>query len=265
MNMRSSNKILSVIALVCFATVGCSSHTAKETPPALKGAVAKNGNTHAKITDYFLEQNAYADFKVTIPEPPAANSALFKNDIEVYKKTRKLKNTKIWEDAKKNADFSTEKMCRYFSEAAGVELSKEKTPWTYYLIANLAGDAFIGGTGPAKKFYNRVRPYVYFKDRTCSTKEDDDNHIKSGSYPSGHTTYGELLGLVLSELLPQKQNEIISAANQYGYYRVICGFHWASDIEAARKIAAYENARLHADPAFLHAVEMAKLELKNQK
>ncbi len=263
-NMRKSNIILNVIAIACFTAVGCTSHTKYEAPPSLKESAGKTGGAHAKFNNYFLEQNAYADFKVTLPEHPAAKSALFKNDIEVYKETRKFKDTKMWTDAKKYADYSPENMCLYFSEAAGVELSKEKTPWTYYLIGKLSGDAISGGTRLAKKNYNRMRPYVYFKDRTCSTKEDDDAHIKSGAYPSGHTAYGELIGLVLSEILPQRQNEIITAAHQYGYYRVICGFHWASDIEAGRKAAAYVNARLHADPEFLHAVQMAKKELNKK-
>ncbi len=259
--MQNSHMLLTIIALGCFMAAGCSTDKAKETPPELVQSDGHTGGAAAKFSNYFLDKSAYADFKVTLPEPPKANSALFKNDIEIYKNTRKYRNSSLWEEARKFADYSPDNMCRYFQEAAGTKLSKEKTPWTYYLIGKLSGDAISGGTRPAKKFYQRTRPFVYFKERTCSTKEDDDAHVKSGSYPSGHTAYGELVGLVLAELLPQKQNEIISAAHQYGYYRIICGFHWASDIEAGRKAAAYVFARLHADKEFLRVMDMARAEL----
>ncbi len=265
--MHTSNcsyRILCLMAFGCLALTGCSNQSTLESPPALKDSGSNNGGTKAKFENYFLDKSEYADFRVTIPEPPKADSALFKNDIAVYKETRKYKGTKLWEDARIYANFGPDNMCRYFSESVGIELSKEKTPWTYYILGKLSGDAISGGTRPAKNFYMRKRPFVYFNDRTCSTKEDDDAHIKSGSYPSGHTALGELIGLVLTEIVPSRQNEIISAAHQYGDYRIICGFHWASDVDAGRKVAAYVNAKLHSNPEFLHAVEMAKKELSDK-
>ncbi len=260
MEMHPLNKVLSVMAVACFISTGCSTQISDEAPPAMKLSGSKTGGSKSEHTNYFLAKREYADIKVTLPEPPKADSALFANDIAVYRETRKLKGTKLWEDARINADKSPDNMCRYFSKPAGIELSKEKTPWTYYLIGKISGDASRSAK-EAKKYYQRKRPFVYFNERTCSTLEDDKEHIDSGSFPSSHSAYGELVGLILTELIPSRQNEIISAAHQFGYYRVVCGFHWASDIESGRQLAAYVNAELHANSEFMHALQMAKKEL----
>ena len=67
--------------------------------------------------------------------------------------------------------------------------------------------------------------------------------------------------LILSEIVPSKQIEIINAGQKFGYFRVVCGFHWQSDIEAGALISSYVNARLHTNPDFIHAMEMAKKEV----
>ena len=45
-----------------------------------------------------------------------------------------------------------------------------------------------------------------------------------------------------------------------GQSRVICGYHWQSDVDAARIISAAIVARLHADPAFQAQLAKAKKE-----
>lgn len=44
--------------------------------------------------------------------------------------------------------------------------------------------------------------------------------------------------------------------------RVICGYHWQSDIDAARIIAAAVVARLHGKAVFTQQMEKAKAEFK---
>ena len=137
--------------------------------------------------------------------------------------------------------------------------------WECQLIKRVIGDAIDGGTRTPKKFYQRTRPYVYFGDRTCSTQEDDDKHVKSGSYPSGHSAYGYLVSLILAEINPANQDAIYQSGIKYGYNRVVCGFHWQSDVEMGRRIAAYINARLHANKEFQEALTYAKAEFAKAK
>lgn len=82
---------------------------------------------------------------------------------------------------------------------------------------------------PAKDVWKRPRPQIY----------SDLVHpivplSKSGSYPSGHTTLGTLMGIVLSNMLPEKKQALMTRAWEYGHNRMVGEIHYASDIEAGR-------------------------------
>jgi len=47
----------------------------------------------------------------------------------------------------------------------------------------------------------------------------------------------------------------------FGDNRVICNFHWQSDVDEARVLGAAVVARLHADPVFRADLEAARTEL----
>lgn len=236
----------------------CSSTTSSLPPPVDNSSVGTGG--HAAKFPHFLGREQYPDFVDLIPAPPAEGTPLFKNDVKVYKETRKYRGSERWEEAAVTASLAPEIMTAFFNPVMSKEISKDSTPWTYYVISRCIGDAIDGGTRPLKNHYKRTRPFVYFKERTCSTKEDDDKHVNSGSFPSGHTAYGQLLAFILAEIDPTHQTDIIRKGLEYGDNRVICGFHWQSDVDTSRKIAGFVNARLHADKDFMEALTKAKAE-----
>ena len=67
-------------------------------------------------------------------------------------------------------------------------------------------------------------------------------------FPSGHTNLGWTTALMMVEVAPDHQDEILRRGYQYGYNRLIVGYHWATDIEATRMLSSALVARLHADP-----------------
>ena len=64
----------------------------------------------------------------------------------------------------------------------------------------------------------------------------------------------------MSEVSPECQNEVLRIGFQYGYDRLIVGYHWASDIEAGRILACAVVARLNADPDFQKLLKKAREE-----
>ena len=134
--------------------------------------------------------------------------------------------------------------------------------------ANLAGTIIVNGpagTKGIKNHYKRTRPFVYFNTGTCSTREDEEDHRYTYSYPSTHSTYGQALALVLSEIDPANQAGIIKKGADYGYFRVVCGFHWQSDVELGRIVASHVVARLHSNAEFMDALNHAKAEYRSQQ
>ena len=65
----------------------------------------------------------------------------------------------------------------------------------------------------------------------------------------------------MEELVPSRADAILQRGRDYGASRVICGYHFPSDIEAGRMLAAGVIARMHADPAFRRDLDAARREL----
>ena len=65
-------------------------------------------------------------------------------------------------------------------------------------------------------------------------------------------------------LQPSTREELISALGQLtDKSRIIAGYHYKSDVEAARLAASACVARLHADEAFQKQMTKAKREVEN--
>ncbi len=213
----------------------------------------------------FEPKDRYPDFVKLVPPPPAENSYIFENDKKIFKETRKLKGTQIWKDAAQFAEIKPEVLSAYFSPAMSKPITQEATPWTYYVVARLIADVAGPGTKGIKNHYKRTRPFVYFKSQTCSTPKDEEDHVHTYSYPSSHSAYGQALALVLSEIDPVNQAAIIKKGTDYGFFRVVCGFHWQSDVELGRIVASYVVSRLHSNAEFMEAMQYAKAEFSADK
>ena len=95
--------------------------------------------------------------------------------------------------------------------------------------------------------------------------EDEEKLRTNSSYPSGHTTKGWAFALVLSEINPDRQDEILKRGFEYGESRVIVGFHYQSDVDAARVITSALVSRLHANDEFMIQLTKAKEEFLRKK
>jgi membrane-associated phospholipid phosphatase len=74
----------------------------------------------------------------------------------------------------------------------------------------------------------------------------------SPSYPSGHTTYGYTGALILAILVPERYQQMIARAADYGNDRIIVGAHYAMDVLGGRTLALYDVAHLLAnDPEYV--------------
>jgi len=107
----------------------------------------------------------------------------------------------------------------------------------------------------------QVRPFVLFKNHTC-TPQDDEKMAKTGSYPSGHASFGWAAALILAEINPGRETDILKRGYDFGQSRVICGAHWQSDVDNGRLMGAAVVASLHSNPKFNMALNNAKEEFK---
>ncbi len=137
-------------------------------------------------------------------------------------------------------------------------INQQETPRLYLLLRRTLTDAGLATYG-AKEHYKRTRPFVYFKEGTCAPGEEDA--LRNGSYPSGHSSIGWAWALLLSELAPERTNELLARGRSFGESRLICNAHWQSDIIEGRAVGAGAVAQLHSSPAFTADMEAARAEI----
>jgi len=196
-----------------------------------------------------------------LPEPPAPGSTQFLNDIsQYYWGKQQRQDTLRAQKAIREAAVDMTEMAEQFSGAFGMEISKQRTPAIFKLLENAVLTIRLSATKP-KNTYKRKRPFVYFNEPTLIPDEDDELR-PTGSYPSGHTVRGWGMALLLCEINPAAQDEVFKLGYEWGQSRVIAGFHWQSDVDASRMLAAACYARLHANKAFLDDLAAAKKEFE---
>lgn len=76
--------------------------------------------------------------------------------------------------------------------------------------------------------------------------------MNSPSYPSGHTTYGYTESMLLALLVPERYQQMVARAAEYGNDRIIVGAHYAMDVLGGRATSLHALAHLLAnDPAYV--------------
>ena len=80
-----------------------------------------------------------------------------------------------------------------------------------------------------KKHFNRPRPKVLAKKMGIKMKDFEMNSMKTPSYPSGHSTQGVLIGMVLSKIYPEHASKFKKAGENISDSRNIAHAHYKSD------------------------------------
>ena len=202
-------------------------------------AQEKIKDVRTKPDVYFLQIGDVANSLELLPPPPQPGSILFLNDEAQYRWGLMQRRTPRGDQAVTDARVDGAGVPNAFSEAFGVKISKENTPEIFKLVVNMREDAGDLATRAAKEHYMRVRPFAFYEKTTA---------------------IGWATALLLAEINVDRQNEILKRGYEMGQSRVICGYHFQSDVDAARLVASAVVARLHANDAFIAQLAKAKKE-----
>jgi acid phosphatase (class A) len=203
----------------------------------------------------YLDASEYPDSVALLPPPPAPGSAALAADEAAHKAARLPHDAPRWKLATKDAELRFPKAAEVFACTLGIEISESATPHLNMLLRRIRMDS-SRANDRAKSQYRRPRPFMVTKEEPCSRDEASPN-----AYPSGHAAIGWAWALALAEAAPDQANAILKRGLEYGESRVVCGVHWASDIEAGRVIGAATIGRLHANPVFRAQLALAGEEI----
>ena len=207
----------------------------------------------------YFDKDEMPNAVVWLPAPPDTTSTQFVYDITQYMwgKAQRLDSIRA-QQAIDNAVEEIDEMAEQFSVPFGMEISKEKTPAIFKVLYRGALTIRLSASKP-KTEYQRKRPYSRFNEPTL-LPEGEERLRNNGSYPSGHTVRGWAMALLLCEINPDAQDALLKLGYEWGQSRVIAGYHWQSDVDASRLVAAAGYARLHTHPEFLADIAAARNE-----
>lgn len=211
------------------------------------------GNVYADDATHYLSP-AEIDVSQQFPTAQTDKTSPSLSDTLVYISTRQLNGTDRWNQAHADDVYSVEKVAPLFESSIGVKL----TPDNAGIILHTLDKARIDMENMLKPVKipppaGRTRPYVQYPDLPACDHVGSDKDFQmntSGSYPSQHAMWGMMWALVLAQLAPERSKEILARGYQFGESRLICGFHYPSDLEAGRYLAAVLFTRLQANAQF---------------
>ena len=200
------------------------------------------------ILEGYLKPEVLPNSLGLLPPPPVDGSAAHAHDVTISRRSLSFQGTVRWELAAVDAVLLFPRAAESFTCALGIPITRAHTPRLYMLLRRTLADAAFS-TVAAKNHYKRKRPFAVNGEPTC-TPDQETYLLRDGSYPSGHTAIGWAWALILSEIAPERANQILARGRSYGESRIICNVHWYSDVVEGRFMGAAAVARLHADPAF---------------
>jgi acid phosphatase (class A) len=203
----------------------------------------------------YLAKGTY-DARQAVPPPPALGSPVDQQDRATFLATRQMKDSPRWSLAQQDAREA--RILESYSCALGFTPTRRTTPKLAAMLRRVAGDVRPAISAP-KKLYKRRRPYQVDRGAICA---------RSGwilgltsDYPSGHTTWGWTVGLILAKAQPDRADAFLNRAQAYGDSRVVCGAHNASSVEAGRLNAQALVQALEASPGFQSDLAAVRAEL----
>jgi acid phosphatase (class A) len=217
-------------------------------PALAQGASAMQAPMRMQGQDTpYVDPASLPDAVAILPTPPAAGSPQQTADLATFEATRALKGTPRWALATRDADLSATHLADDFSCAVGVRLTPASVPSLFRIMDRSKADAAAVYSKP-KARYQRVRPFVGNDAPICVPR--DAKLAGNGSFPSGHATIGDGLALILAEAAPAHATAILARGRVFGESRVVCGVHWATDVEAGFLTASTLVASLHGSADF---------------
>lgn len=192
------------------------------------------------------------DFSKLLAPPPAVGSP---QQVQEMAELMSLqKNRTPAQEAFAQADM--ERTVFRFADVMGPDFTKEKMPKAQAFFEKVKKDAdFI--LSPAKKHWNRPRPYVTNPELHPCVKKPDN-----ASYPSGHSTFGTVTAIILANMAPEKQALIYERGLTFAQNRLIGGAHYPSDVLAGRICGTVIAAFMLQNPAFQAQFAQARAEVR---
>lgn len=200
-------------------------------------------------------QPAALDAQRLLPPPPVAGSAKALSELE---ELRHLQAVSTPDQLAAAAYDDRHEDGTIFTVVLGAAFDPAKLPATARMLADV-GKAESAATAGPKAFFHRDRPWLV--DSAIKTCTPHKPGPAANSYPSGHTTVGFAMADVMAALVPEKAQALLARASLFAENRLVCGYHFRSDIVAGQEFGTVLAQSLMQDRDFQAQMAAARAEL----
>ena len=198
------------------------------------------------------------DFATFLSGPPPADSLWDRADQGLVEAFQAVDDAR-WQ----LADLDANALYPRFAEAFGTQIDKKTTPALVKLLDKAIDDVDATASA-AKDHFHRPRPFQRLQlQRVCdksSPPKPEAHPTRGTSYPSGHSTHGWTVAMILARVAPDRSEALMARAQEYEESRLVCGMHFPSDVEAGHEVAVAVVAHLDASSEFQADLNKARQE-----
>jgi acid phosphatase (class A) len=193
-------------------------------------------------------------FAAIFAPPPAQDSAQTRAELD---ELLTLQAARTDAEAAAAQDDKHKDVSRFYAALGFPRDSHPALPKLDALMNRVENDIGPYVRAPKQRF-QRMRPYVIEpKLHPCIGGVRDDE-----SYPSGHATYGYVMGYLLSDMVPERRTMLAARADEFGRQRMMCGVHFRSDVAAGREGALWLVHALEQNALYRRDALAARDELR---
>jgi acid phosphatase (class A) len=218
-----------------------------------------------------------------LPPPPALDSPGQRRDVEGVIDAQKTASPARVKQAEDDAKVDI----AWFAPVLAAQFSFGSTPGVVAFFRKVATDT-RAPVNMAKDCWERKRPFLAdarvhppgtmqqeTANRAGAPLENSAPHdtgspclpaeqsaAYSYSYPSGHSTFGAMMAILLANMVPEKRSQLFARGWDYGQSRLIGGVHFPTDVESGRIEATAMVALMMQNADFRTDLAAAKAELR---
>lgn len=195
------------------------------------------------------------DIVAAIGQPPAANSPEARQEFEEVLQFT-LNRTPEREKAAIADQYQT---LNRFLEGMGIDAKLSEHREVRLLLREAQIELSIMLLS-VRRLTNRTRPFAMWNKvrvKPCPGGRPDGT-----SFPSAHAATAALFATLLSEAAPEMKDQFDARVASYGESRLVCGFHFRSDLPAGEKAGRLVATALLSDRAFRQRFDETRAEIR---
>jgi acid phosphatase (class A) len=196
------------------------------------------------------------DIQALLLPPPCDTCVITKAELAELQNLQSARTPEMTEHA--SADYT--RTSERFLDGMGIQVGAHALGQAASVL-KCAAEAAERAVDKAKMQFNRTRPYKLPDNGLHPLK--DVRADDAPSYPSGHSAFGSVTGLVLAAMDPDLRDRFLARIEDFGYSRLVSGVHFRTDVYAGEVVGATIAATLLGNEDFLRRVDLAAPDLRN--